>query len=154
MPHHWAIQDWLEEMEAEAAAAALQAARDFDPGRNVPWEAFLRRRIMAAALARYRREWVYARRRVSDSDKDFPAGALPRAHSLREEDFAVLLRALQELPAADLVIIEGIYWDGNTENALAGDLGVSQQAVSKRKHAILRALRGILLALEKEDWWL
>ena len=51
-------------MEAEATAAALQAKRDFDPTRGVPWEAFLRLRIIHSALARHRREWMFAIRRV------------------------------------------------------------------------------------------
>src|SRR3954470_13749357 len=65
LPPHWTAAGWHEEIRSEAAAASLQAARDFDSTRGVPWGAFVRSRIMAGALTRYRKEWTHAIRQVS-----------------------------------------------------------------------------------------
>jgi DNA-directed RNA polymerase specialized sigma24 family protein len=151
IPPHWSFADWGEEVEAEASASAVQAEQDFDPGRRVPWEAFLRQRIMAAVLARYRREWGFEGRRSVPGPHDLSTIPSREARGLDEDDFTLILRALHHLSTSDLRIIEGIYWDGRTESVLAGEMGVSQQAVSKRKRTILRALREVLIALEKDD---
>ena len=144
VPPHWSNRDWFEEMEAEVAMAGLQATRDFDPTRGVPWEAFLRQRVMCAALARYRREWTYAIHRVSGAALDeygtVEGGGLPS----REANFELLQEALDRLPRSDIRLIEGLFWGGETEARLAKVLGISQQAVSKRKLKILKNLRELV----------
>ena len=151
VPPHWSSRDWSEEMGAEATLAALQAARDFDPTRGVPWEAFLRQRVRRAALARYRREWTYALRRVSVPALD-EYGAEGGGPPSREAVFALLQEALGRLPRSDVWLIEGLFWGGQTEARLARDLGVSQQAVSKRKKNILKFLEWeIRTHLKNED---
>jgi RNA polymerase sigma factor (sigma-70 family) len=149
VPPRWSGREWLEEVEAEATVATLQAIRDFDPGRGVPWEAFLRQRIMHAALARYRCEWSYAIRRVS-------AGALDECELVEDGEFSLqeiiaklLEEALGQLPRSDISLIEGIFWEGKTEAKLAEFLGISQQAVNKRKRMIFRTLRRRIEALGK-----
>jgi DNA-directed RNA polymerase specialized sigma24 family protein len=150
IPPRWSLADWDEEVEAEASAAALQAERDFDPGRRVPWEAFVRQRIMSAILTRYRREWGFAGRRADMGAHDLSSIPSKEGRGLNEDDFTLILRAVHHLSTSDLRIIEGIYWEGHSESVLAGEMGVSQQAVSKRKRSILRALREIIIALEKD----
>src|SRR5512135_1884601 len=144
VPPHWSNRDWFEEMGAEATMAALQATRDFDPTRGVPWEAFLRQRVMRSALARYRREWTYAIHRVSGAALDeygtVEGGGLPS----REANFELLQEALDRLPRSDIRLIEGLFWGGETEARLAKALGISQQAVSKRKKCIFRDMRSIM----------
>src|SRR4051794_19783258 len=61
-PPGWSAGDWLEEVRAEAAAAAWQASRIFDPDRGVPRYAFLRRRVLHRLLEWYRKEWNFALR--------------------------------------------------------------------------------------------
>lgn len=144
VPPHWSNRDWFEEMGAEATMAALQATRDFDPTRGVPWEAFLRQRVMRSALARYRREWTYAIHRVSGAALDeygtVEGGGLPS----REAIFELLQEALDRLPRSDIRLIEGLFWGGETEARLAKALGISQQAVSKRKKCIFRYMRSLM----------
>jgi RNA polymerase sigma factor (sigma-70 family) len=149
VPPRWSEREWLEEVEAETAVATLQALNDFDPGRGVPWGAFLSLRIMRAALARYRREWSYAIRRVS-------AGALDEYEAVDSGDFPLqeiiaklLAEALGQLPHPDIWLIEGLFWEGKTEAKIAEYLGISQQAVSKRKRTILRTLRRRIEILDK-----
>src|SRR6185312_5355625 len=65
VPPRWSAPDWREEMGGEVMVAVLQAAREFDPARGVPWVVFLRLRIVRSALARFRKEWTYALRQVT-----------------------------------------------------------------------------------------
>jgi DNA-directed RNA polymerase specialized sigma24 family protein len=154
VPPRWSERDWFEEISAETAAAALQARRDFDPARGVPWEAFLRRRVMYSALARYRREWAHAIRRVSleviDDYGSPGANGLPH----RETVARLIQEALGRLPRADALIIEGLFWGGKTEAGLADSLGITQQAVNKRKRTIFRTLHRVIetLAKDLESW--
>src|SRR5438477_11928966 len=60
VPPRWSVNDWREELRAEAALAAYEAARDFDPGRGVPLRPFVERRVLSHLLHRYRKEWTYA----------------------------------------------------------------------------------------------
>lgn len=152
VPYQWSAREWMEEVEAEASAAAVQAACDFDGTRGVPWDAFLRRRVMEAVLARYRREWSYSRRRAVLPVGDLDRPDDPEATALGERDFTALLGALRQLSAEDHQIIDRLYWRGETERQLAEEFGLTQQAVNKRKQTILLALRKILLALENEHW--
>jgi len=149
VPPRWSDQDWREEMVAETTAAALQAMRDFDPTRGVPWEAFLRLRIIRSALARHRREWTFAIHRVSinawDECKMTEGGSLPS----REATHKLLQDALGRLSAADARLIEGLFWEGKTEAGLGEDLGISQQAVSKRKRSILKTLKRVVEMIAK-----
>jgi DNA-directed RNA polymerase specialized sigma subunit len=144
VPPHWSNRDWFEEMGAEATMAALQATRDFDPTRGVPREAFLRQRVMRSALARYRREWTYAFRQVSVAALDeygtVEDGGLPS----HEAVFQLLRDALDRLPQLDTWLIEGLFWEGETEARLANVLGISQQAVSKRKKNIFKVLKQLI----------
>jgi len=144
VPPRWSQREWLEEVEAETTVATLQAVRDFDPARGVPWGAFLHLRIMRGALARYRREWAYAIRRIS-------AGAMDEYETVEGGDSRlaeVLAKSLEEalgrLPHADNALIEGLFWEGKTEAKVAEFLGISQQAVNKRKRTIFRTLRRLI----------
>jgi len=150
VPPRWSGREWLEEVGAEATVATLQAKRDFDPDRGVPWEAFLRLRIMHAALARYRREWSYEIRRVSggslDEYEDESLDIPPPEAFARQLD-----EAMDRLPRSDALLIEGLFWEGKTEAKLAEYLGITQQAVNKRKRAIFQRLRRGIESLEKNE---
>jgi len=141
VPRGWSRRDWQEEMDAEMVLSAIEATKKFDRSRGVPWEAFLYQRILHSALARYRREWSHAIRRSSDTSLD------PRLEAEREEGpsqepiVTVLFDLLRQLPGSDRSLIESIYWEGKSEASLGRCLGISQQAVSRRKLSILRSLR-------------
>jgi DNA-directed RNA polymerase specialized sigma subunit len=57
--------------------------------------------------------------------------------------------ALALLSQTDRWLIEELFWARHTETQIAGVCGVSQQAISKRKRAILRNLRGWMNAAEE-----
>jgi RNA polymerase sigma factor (sigma-70 family) len=140
VPPRWSPRDWWEEIDAEGIAAACDAVRLFDPSRGPSLGCFVYHQILAAALARYRQEWSYALHyRLSSADPDLA--------SRSDEDVATdleggrLRRLMTGLPEADRRLIERLFWEGCTEAEVAGRLGISKQAVNKRKQKILLTLR-------------
>jgi DNA-directed RNA polymerase specialized sigma subunit len=127
----------------------LEARRDFDAARGVPWEAFLRLRIMGAALARYRREWTYALHWFRGGTLDALEPAARDDGPPCEPATKLIVEALGRLPHEDIWLIEGLFWEGKSEAELAETLGISQQAVNKRKRTILRDLRHLIETLMK-----
>jgi RNA polymerase sigma factor (sigma-70 family) len=56
---------------------------------------------------------------------------------------------MTDLPEDDRRLIECLFWEGRTEQDIAGRLGITQQAVSKRKRKILLKLRRNLLNVQQ-----
>ena len=152
-PPRWSKSDWMEEAKAEAEAAAWEAAHDYEVAKGAPFEAFLRDRIDARVLDRYRKEWKYGRRCVlSFSEELFserktlsptaPAKAEVLAPwSERNGVDEEVREAVGCLPQSSVSLLEGLFWEGRTETEIANSLGVSQCLVSRRKRAALKLLR-------------
>jgi DNA-directed RNA polymerase specialized sigma subunit len=140
VPPNWSARDWLEEVRALGAAAAWQARSDYDPARGVPLDAFVHQRVLSRIRTRYRQELSYAahcgRGRITEAaeSRSGDSSSAPRAHE-------ALRGPLARLSECDRWLIERLFWDGWTEARVAREWGVSQQAVSKRKWAILFHLR-------------
>lgn len=129
-------------MRCLADEAAWQAAQDFDVSRSPAVGAFVRGRVLAAALTRYRQEWVYAYHnclRTADVSEPLRRPD-PGAGPLEE----ILRCALALLPADDRWILDQLCVAGRTEAEVGRDLGITRQAVSRRKR---RALGRLLAAL-------
>jgi DNA-directed RNA polymerase specialized sigma24 family protein len=146
IPPNWSAHDWLDEVKAITAAACCQAEFDFDFKHGVPLSAFLYRRALTCAWTRYRQEWAYALRFMQeDGAKRYDDVATPRT-SLPEvcppDDS--LRCALLELPFTDQWLVRQLFWNGMTEDKVARNLKITQQAVSKRKKKIIRKLRHLL----------
>jgi DNA-directed RNA polymerase specialized sigma24 family protein len=142
VPPRWSARDWQEEAKAQGQAAAIQAAQDFDPDAQVPLPVFVRWRVMAAVLAQYRREWAYGLRcREVDAQ-----AAGDNGHWLRlaSRAYDTVQGAMTSLTEADRSLIDRLFWQGGTQAEIALALGISQQAVSKRKKAIFLHLRHLL----------
>ena len=141
VPPHWTLDDWLEEIDAECMVAACQAIRIFDFTRGPSLNSFVYHRMLASALARYRREWRFAalREKLSACGTTTVVPIEDQFAAQDEEDR--LKCSLSILGDGDRTLLEHVYWDGQTEREIANGLGISQQAVSKRKHKILRELR-------------
>jgi DNA-directed RNA polymerase specialized sigma24 family protein len=139
VPPRWSARDWCDEARAQGQAAASGARRDFDPRRSVPLDAFLYRRVVEAVWTRYRQECRFGRRTL-------PGGAIPdrpapERTGLDPDTLACLQAVIDSLAERDRGLIRQLFWDGRGEDDLAREWGVSQQAVSKRKHKILGELR-------------
>jgi DNA-directed RNA polymerase specialized sigma24 family protein len=110
---------------------------------------------LASALSRYRREWSYALRRVPAAALDEFGAAERRGLPSREALIALLQEAVGRLPQPDARLIEGLFYEGKSEANLAECLGISQQAVNKRKRTIFKTLHHLIDELAKNsDSWL
>jgi RNA polymerase sigma factor (sigma-70 family) len=140
IPPHWSRQDWREEIDAEVLAAAYQAVSIFDPERGRCLSKFIYHRILSQSLGRYRREWRFALRVKSATHWDDPPEKVRSAPADIEARERLLAR-VTGLATADRRLLEWLYWDGNSEEAVANRLGITKQAINKRKWKILLKLR-------------
>jgi len=151
VPPRWSPRDWWEELDAEGIAAACEAIRVFDPSRGPSLRCFVYHRILSAALARYRQEWSYALRyRPSSADPPLASRSDDEVPTDLEE--GRLRRLMTGLAEADRRLIERLFWEGWTEAEVAGGLGISQQAVNKRKRRILLTLQRSLRRPKENNW--
>ena len=107
VPPNWSLRDWIEEMRAEAAAAAWLAKLDFDPTRGVPLTAFVHQRIWAHARARYRQEWAYALHcgaHPEDSEREVADDGLSPAGA-----YESLRNCLERLPELHRGLLESLF---------------------------------------------
>ena len=127
------------------AAARSQAELDYDFERGVPLSAFLYQRVLTCAWTRYRQEWAYALRFIQEDgngcdDAMAPCANLPGVYPPDDS----LQGALLELPFADQWLVRQLFWNSVSEDKIAQNLKITQQAVSKRKRKIIRKLRQLL----------
>jgi DNA-directed RNA polymerase specialized sigma24 family protein len=145
VPPRWSACDWCDELQAEGAAAAIQAECVYDPGRGVPLGEYIRLCVWHHLLKRWHKEWSYALRWIcipellEHSLEDVPCSPS------ESDDLHVALARLIE---SDRRLIDRLYWREESEFEVGSSLGISQQAVSKRKHSVLRKLRRLLNRME------
>jgi DNA-directed RNA polymerase specialized sigma24 family protein len=153
VPPNWSIADWREEIRAHGLAAVYQAIRDFDASRRVPLDAFVYQRVIARAYSRFRQEWAYGLHCISPTDGVFSDGGHVSGEScVQYREFSVepdpayqaLLDTLGSLSEPNHRLITQLFWEGKTEVNIADILGISHQAVSKRKRAVIQKLRAWL----------
>ena len=147
IPPNWSVHDWSEEVRAITAAARCHAELDYDSERGVPLGAFLYQRALTCAWTRYRQEWAYALRFIQENGNGHDEAGTPHTSVLElcpPNDS--LQCALLELPFADQWLIRQIFWNKATEDKVATNLKISQQAVSKRKRKIICKLRRLMSA--------
>ena len=140
VPPNWSASDWHKEMRAEAACAAWQAVSDFDPALGVPFSAFAHQRVLTGTLTRYRREWAYALRLTPESDPETSVNSQLDCATSTVLD-ACSKYALSCLSKSDHWLVEQLFLKDRTEADIATEIGITQQAISKRKRAIVIQLR-------------
>jgi hypothetical protein len=140
VPPNWSVSDWRNEMRAEAACAAWQAVCDYDPSFGAPFSAFADQRVLTRALTRHRQEWAYALRLAQEYDpEDSDTRVLDSGVPAVFDDWPG--HALARLSKPDLWLIGQLFFRDRTEADIATQIGVTQQAVNKRKWMILLRLR-------------
>jgi DNA-directed RNA polymerase specialized sigma subunit len=97
---------------------------------------------MASSLTHYRQEWAYANHCsvAADSIKHEAKADLPPA----SEDYALLHQVIGLLDGSNKSLLDQLFWKEESEATLGQRHGLSQQAISKRKHAVIRRLRDLL----------
>lgn len=141
VPPNWSTRDWSDEVKALIAAARCDAELAYDSARGVPLSAFLYQRALTCGWTRYRQEWAYALHFQAKANGDDEKAGVPCSAVLEVLSPEPLQGALMELPFADQWLIRQLFWNKTTEDKVATDLNISQQAVSKRKHKIICKLR-------------
>ena len=109
----------------------------------------MRRRILFGVRARYRQEWAYAVHCGCEPSADggaSPSDAAPSAPHAYE----ALQGPLARLAEPDRLLIQHLFWGGRTEADVAGELGISQSGVSRRKRAIILGLRRSFGSLDEK----
>jgi hypothetical protein len=113
---------------------------DYNPSLNVPFSAFARQRVLTSTLTRYRQEWAYALHSAPEHD--------PESSDSRLSDSAVYAmfdrfprHALSGLSKSQFWLAEQLFLKDRTEADIAEQIGITQQAISKRKRAIVNELR-------------
>ncbi len=140
IPPRWSPRDWWEEAHAQAAIVAWQAYQDYDPAQGLlPLDAFLHLRVLAGVRTRYRQEWGYGLHQGPKAPStSFVAPADPSA---LVEDADLIRQILESLEESDQWFLRQLFWVGMSEDVVARTLGISRQAVNKRKMAIMKGLR-------------
>jgi RNA polymerase sigma factor (sigma-70 family) len=159
LPPNWSAFDWLEEVREVLCVAAIEAETDFDSARGLPFGAFLYYRALARVLTRYRQEWNYGTRFLSEcagscicdeEEPDPQEYRLARSRRiaveipfLQEPDIPLeeLAEALASLTKSSRRLIDLLFWEEYTESEAGRDIGISQPCISRRKQAILQTLR-------------
>lgn len=144
-PPNWSGDDWWMEARAITAAAGWSAERIFDVRRCGSLGAFIYGQALASAWMRFRQEWSYSTR-CSQFPKD---GFLEPEVRRQDEELngkfdLILSSAMSRLPASDQWLLEQLYWRYVPQKNVAQTLGMTQQAVSRRKTRILEKLRAHL----------
>jgi hypothetical protein len=143
-PPNWSLQDWCDEVRAIRAAARCHAEVDYDPQRGVPLSAFLYQRVLTCAWTRYRQEWAYALRFNQTNGNGNDEAETPCSSLVEICPADSLHCALMELPFADQWLIRQLFWNKISEDKVARNLRITQQAVSKRRQKIICKLRRLL----------
>lgn len=136
-PPRWSRREWIEESSASAVCEALAAEREFESSRGVPMGAFIWKRVLGRMLALYRREWCQnalperAECRMRAARRTLESG-------LGAELVASLCARLAE---TDQWLIRRVFIDNRSESSIARELGVSQQAISKRLSGLMARMR-------------
>ena len=139
-PPNWSRAEWTREVGAQARLAACVAKAEYDASRGVPLAAFLYQRVLTGVLTRYRQEWAFAvhcSHAVSSVDLVESPADSPRTPTA--DELVDCIRII--LPRADRALLLAIFWQNRSEASISRNLGISQQAVSKRKRSLLRRLR-------------
>jgi RNA polymerase sigma factor (sigma-70 family) len=141
-PPHWSTADWWDEVAVVAAEAAMQAAREYDPQRSPSLGGFVSGRMRQAVEQRHRQEEQFGRHwkalleevRAEAAPTDAGTGAS------NEELLQALRKELAGMAPRDRELLRLHFEKGLKESAIAARLGLSQQAISKRKLQLLEQL--------------
>jgi RNA polymerase sigma factor (sigma-70 family) len=159
-PPNWSEKDWRDEMRAVALLAGWAAICSHDPHRRIPVSQFVKGRIKAALLQRYREEWRFASRCCPCNQ---PSGEdVSEADEITVEEMAdvsteamfwwrVEVRDLiSRLEPKEHYLLERLFIDGLTEQEVANELGISQATVNRWKREVVEKLKRLVIKSDRE----
>jgi len=142
----------VDELLQWGAIGMLEATRTFDHKYRVDFQAFAARRIRGAMIDGLRREGALRRgESVLDADvvdsaayADGSSPEDPLRHLLREDNRAMIVAALQQLPPLDLKVLSLHYYNEMNNREIAAILEISEGYASRIRTRALATLAGIL----------
>lgn len=154
-PPNWSEADWREEMKAVTLFALWSAICSYDHNSQIAIDQFVKLRVKAALLQRYREEWRFALRfrcyPYSQQDEEsgeaemMPLDELPEISAEQVFWWKLEVRdLLSRLSPKEHYLAERFFIDGATEKEVADELRVSQPTVSRWKQEVLQKLRQML----------
>ena len=160
MPPNWSEKEWRDEMRAVALLAGWAAICSHDPHRKIPVSQFVKGRIKAALLQRYREEWRFASRCCPCNQ---PSGEdVSEADEIAVEEMAdvsteamfwwrVEVRDLiSRLEPKERYLLERLFINGLTEQEVANELGISQATVNRWKREAVEKLKRLVIKSDRE----
>jgi len=155
-PRNWSRQDWAKEEGAVVNLAAYETVIEYESVPAAPLNQLVYLRGLSRAFTRYRQECAFSSRFVPpptlppDESGERPEETEPvaiYADSTSESHVHDgLIHALERLAVEDRYLVRQLFRRERTQSDLAGELQISQRAVSKRGHRIMQKLRNALLA--------
>ncbi len=154
-PPNWSEKEWQEEMKGVALLAGYLAFCSYKSHQKVPTNLFVKGRIKAALLQRYREEWRFASRccscnRASGDDVgEMDEIAIEELAGISAEAvfwWRVEVRdLLARLGPKEHYLLERLFIDGLSEQEVADELGVSQATVNRWKRKAIEKLKSMLV---------
>ncbi len=81
---------------------------------------------------------------LEEKGRYIPAGTDPLDDVLKEERIRELMEAIEKLQPQQKELLIRVYWNKEIQKDIAEDMGISQQAISKRLRVILKFLKKFL----------
>ncbi|MEZ8216596.1 RNA polymerase sigma factor, sigma-70 family [Candidatus Fervidibacteria bacterium JGI MDM2 SSWTFF-3-K9] len=154
-PPNWSEKEWQEEMKGVALLAGWTAFCSHRLHQKFPRKSFVKGRIKAALLQRYREEWRFASRShpcVQSSDDnvgeadEMPVEEIADVSAEMVFWWRVEVRdLLARLGPKEHYLLERLFIDGLTEQEVANELGISQPTVSRWKQEAIEKLKSMLV---------
>jgi len=164
-PPNWSEKEWREEMKGVALLAGWVAFCSHKEHQKIPASQFVKCRIKAALLQRYREEWRFASRCCSCSH---PSGEdVSETDEITVEEIADISAEavfwwkvevrdlLSRLEPKEHYLLERLFIDSLTEQEVANELSISQSTVNRWKREVIEKLKRLLVGNypENETEW-
>ncbi len=155
-PPNWSEKEWQEEMKGVALLAGWTAfcSHRLRQKQKIPARLFVKGRIKAALLQRYREEWRFAARCqpcVQSSDNDVDETGETAVEEIADVSAEMVFwwrvevrDFLSRLEPKEHYLLERLFIDGLTEQEVANELGISQATVSRWKQEVIEKLKSML----------
>ena len=135
-----------EDAESEARISLLRALKEFDPSLGIPFAGYAKRRVFGDVRTFFRRERSKWQREVvpfeTEDGDSFWENLSGTWEPAAEVDFRETLeKCMEELTEREREVVRCLSFEGMSLTDIARQLGVSPQAVAKRKRKALAKLK-------------
>jgi RNA polymerase sigma factor (sigma-70 family) len=131
----------LEDARAAALLGFVEAARRYDPARGaLTTFAFTRMRGRAIELRRNAQR-LHRLRQATGIDAALPAGGAAAMASAELDVRRAVAKVEDKMSSGEMLVLEGVYGQGQTLRATAGSAGVSEHQLQRAHDKLVARLR-------------